>query len=838
MREDELWARLESYVRAYLPQWQYDRNGSEPEAALLTALGALLETGRARLDRLPERHELEFLRGFGLERRGRTAAQAYASFTAPRGCRVQAGSAFYLSGDGKRVWRTQGDVWAGSLRMTGQFLSGGESGKVIVLPMPGEGTTARLFDFRAPGAQQRMARFSHPDIFASARGCRVYLTLTKASPEMLAFLSDPQAVSWFLEREGSEALPLSAPAQEEGGTLSFDLPAAPSGRSLLAQAADGAAAPAQAVGAVLAGTSRGGAQEDGFPCDAILTDEGAWSEGEWLPFGEEPEPWRSCQIACADALGLRGAVVTASWSMALRERETRLPGTQQEPEYQPVMRSLPPEAPQPREVCADVTAWEYWNGSGWRSVPGTEKYAQLFAGEAGGAAERVTAVFLWPEDAAPHSLGGVEACWLRWRVRSARWAGWLPRRSRAPAVFDLRFSAVLDKAPVRVERVCGLAGEPFCPLGEDEVLFPALTGQADEWWLGFDQPPAGESMALYLSLEHGAAGAFSAWEARSGRGERPLGLADETGGLAHDGLLTLSGLAGEASVRFGRKGWWLCLRKETPGPWGGGRYPALKSLYWCVARIRAVGADACAPGDSLQPLRGGVVSGRVLTQSFGGIEEETLRESVNRARASRHYLGRAVSGLDVEQLLQGALRDVVRARCVRREDSLEVGVLLRDVHRHAAAFALRSGEIRRTLEEGSVLPTLGVEVRLREPRFYPLHVTAWVLPGPGTDFEETRGTLLKALERFLHPVSGNFHAGGWPFGRLPTTLELRSRLQSAAPGAALMELSAAVTTPEGREAEVAAVDDPFALPVNGNHAIYELKKPPGQTARGRGRGPD
>ena len=58
---DDFWAQLEAYVRSYLPEWQYQKGGPELEAALMTAMGELLEESRGCLERLPEKHEREFL---------------------------------------------------------------------------------------------------------------------------------------------------------------------------------------------------------------------------------------------------------------------------------------------------------------------------------------------------------------------------------------------------------------------------------------------------------------------------------------------------------------------------------------------------------------------------------------------------------------------------------------------------------------------------------------------------------------------------------------------------------------------------------------------------------
>ncbi len=183
---EKLWERLEAYTRSYLPWWQYVRDSCEPEAALLTALGLLLEDTAARLERLPEKHEIEFLRAFGEGAQGARASLAWAALSAPQGVQVPAGTEFYLSGDGTRLWRTQEDVTASPCRLACQVFSGGESGQLLPAPPPERAAPTRLFEFRAPGAQRRLARFSHPDAFASRTGCTAALVFTGATEELTA----------------------------------------------------------------------------------------------------------------------------------------------------------------------------------------------------------------------------------------------------------------------------------------------------------------------------------------------------------------------------------------------------------------------------------------------------------------------------------------------------------------------------------------------------------------------------------------------------------------------------------------------------------------------------
>lgn len=810
---EQLWERLEAYVRSYLPWWRYDREGREPEAALLTALGSLLEDTAARLQRLPEKHEIEFLRAFGEQTQSERACLAWAALSAPRGALIPAGTQFYLSGDGTRLWRTQEDVTASPCRLACQVFSGGESGRLLPAPPPERASPTRLFDFGASGAQRRQARFSHPDAFASRTGCAAALVFAGASEELTDFLARGP-VLWSLG--GGAEIPLEAP-RPEGDALNFRLPPAPEAKYLLVRVPDGVVPPAGAVGAVYVETRR-----EELDAESVVTEEGVQGKGTFLPFGEEPRPWQTCCIGCEDALSLRGAEAALSWTATLGSLERPLPGSEGERPLKPVMRRLPPEPPEVREVYADAVIWEYWDGGGWRPIPGAQRYARVF-GALEESPAHMQARFSWPPDAARCELQGRKAYWLRWRVRSAQ--GWdaLPRRNRFPEISGLKCSAVLRGAPVSVERCCGLE-EDFSPVRAGQPLFPDLTGPGDAWWLGFDPPPEKGALDLWLILEgRTPGGRLSAWEAQS-RGERRVSLTDGTGGLGHSGALRLRGILGQPCTRFGKKLWWLCLRREAGETSRSGAAPVLTALECGAVLLRAQGGGRCSPGEALRPLRGGTAGGKALTGSFGGSagEGEDGR-SLQRARNLRRHLGRGSSASDIDRLLRDEMPDVVRTRCVRTGDVMEVGILLRDAAWHSVAFEARRGEARRILEAESVLPALGVKIAVREPCFYAVHTSVWMTARKGADLSALRRRAAQALERFLDPVAGGPEGRGWPMGRLPRAQELEALLREELPEAELTGLLCAAAGPDAREVETDAVRDAFALPVSGAHAISVRK---------------
>ena len=812
--EDSFWTAYREYIRSYLPQWRYDPESGEIESAVLLTAAEMIEDSRTRLARLPQKHELAFLRGWELAPLEAEPMCVYASLTAPEGGFVGAGTELYMSGDGAKLWRTAEDTQAEPSRLTDQFLTGG--GKVIPLRAPTPEQPSRLFDLQPEGLPGPEARFSHPDTLSSRHGCQVELAIPQAPPRLLALLCG-DSVRWRLESSSGDAVPLDSPERTEKG-LCFSLPAMPDAQALYVRL-PAAGLPADPIGPVSVRTER---RE--LPLDLAWDGDGPCTGTSWLPFGEIPDIWRTCCLFCPDALTLRGARLTVRFTLSMRKREDTLPGMEQAPEYRPIMRRLPPPPPPVREVRADQVLWEYWNGRVWTLIPGTEAYTGSFSNQENAPA-LLEVRFRWPEDAAPCEEGGQTGLWLRWRVGRVENSGWLPRRCYAPEITDLRFSALLEDAPVAVS-VRDRTEELFHPLDDPRLpLFQPIAADKSCWWLGFDRPPSGPLMRLYLSLLYRVPGGqLSAWEIAEDGRERPLTLEDGTGGLSHSGVITLNDIQGRWSVRFGLRRWWLCLRDDSARLSAGRRFPRLAALDCGAVRLQSDGEAPCRKGEPLSPLRGGTLRAVTLTEGFGGTAEEQQVDLLRRARALRHHWGRCVSAGDAEELICTRLRDVLRIRCVREGDTLSVAALMRDVSCHAAAFALRKDEIRRLLERESALPGLGLRIAVREPVFYPVNAMVWLRPAEELPVETVRRRVCEALDRFFHPAAGHFQGQGWRIGSLPNEMEARNYLQACLPDLSIVKLLLTAAAPDGRELDCAQVENPYALPLPGVHTVHLTQK--------------
>ena len=815
MREmDEKYREL---IESYLPGWQYAPDSGEPEAALLYAAWELLEDTRQRMECLPQKHEREFLNAWDLPPKGAEPMQTYAVLHAPEGERIPAGSEMYLSGNGNRLWKTLHSASAESMTLTRQILESPRLGKLIDISLPTEAVPSRLFDYRHRGMQRNAARFLHPDAFRSKAGGQIRLLMPECEESLLRLLTDAKCTHWTLECAEGKTIPLEMPKLSDRG-LSFSLPGENTAFALTAEFEPGFPVPDQIIGRVRVQVLR-----PMQPCEKILTDEETVQTETFEPFGPNPELWRCCYLAAPDVLSLRGAEVQTEFLLALEKREDALPGSGQKPKYHSIMLRMPPPPPVPQEVRAQNVVWEYWNGKAWLPIPGTAQLGPLFA--SGEQTHRAVVRFLWPKDAASCEVQGQEHFWIRWRITRADGMGVLPRVVFTPRVSAMRMQGTLKDDPVEISVCSGLKPE-WIPLEQNRTtrLFPCPVSDEDGWWLCFDHAPNMTNLHLYLKMAGRIAGsAFTVWESTH-TGLLPCSFIDGTDGLGHSGTLFLDDLKCQLTEHFSTNGWWLCIRNRENRLRTGGVYANMTRLFCGAVILEAENTDACQAGETVRPLRGGAVGGETLNSSFGGSAEESDGDLLIRAEKARHHLNRAVSPLDVQQLLQSEFRDVVRTRCLQNGTNMEIAVLMRDAGQHSAAFSRRREQMTYLLEQKSVLPVTGLGIRVREPNFYLVHVSVWVHTDLQSDFQTDRERIQQVLEQFLNPVTGRFRGDGWHIGDLPTEQELSNDLMLRLPQLHLLKILVTTVTPQGRESQITEVRDPFALPMAGKIMVREVRR--------------
>jgi predicted phage baseplate assembly protein len=221
------------------------------------------------------------------------------------------------------------------------------------------------------------------------------------------------------------------------------------------------------------------------------------------------------------------------------------------------------------------------------------------------------------------------------------------------------------------------------------------------------------------------------------------------------------------------------------------------------------GVAGNVPAGKIQMLKSAVpyiASVSNLRRSEGGRDQETLEEAKFRARREVRAQERAVTADDYAVLAQGASRAVARVICVTPAqvstspaNTLPPGML--ELLVVPAVFdAVRNGDLGK-LALGPLLARqiethlepyrlLTTTVRVREPRYLGVKVSAEIVTTDYSDPEVVRANVRRSLREFISPldVSDADHARdellgprweGWPFGRSLFISELYALIQRA-----------------------------------------------------------
>jgi predicted phage baseplate assembly protein len=376
--------------------------------------------------------------------------------------------------------------------------------------------------------------------------------------------------------------------------------------------------------------------------------------------------------------------------------------------------------------------------------------------------ERGAITFYLPMTAKPDQVHGRVAQWLRCRLEQRQKEQGMYAQS--PRVKDVRCFSVgatttsTHAVLIRQEYLGGSSGEPGQAFSLRNA--PVLTLRE------------GETVEVE-EIREGAL-VFVPW----------LPVQDFSQSDHHDRHFVLDATSGEVS--FGP-----AIRQQDGTVRQYGRIPeAGRQLRFSQYR-HGGGVAGNVPAGRIQPLRSAIpYIDRVtnLHRAEGGRDAENLDEAQMRARRELRAQMRAVTAEDYEGLAKGAGRSVARVKCAtpgKGARALPPGVV--ELLVVPAAFdALRVGDLSRLyldpdlarqvethLDQFRLLTTT---LRVREPRYLGIKVSAEIVPTEYESPEFVQARVTEALKAFLSPlaisVPGQTDGDavgpdweGWPFGR-------------------------------------------------------------------------
>ena len=202
------------------------------------------------------------------------------------------------------------------------------------------------------------------------------------------------------------------------------------------------------------------------------------------------------------------------------------------------------------------------------------------------------------------------------------------------------------------------------------------------------------------------------------------------------------------------------------------------------------GTAGNVPAQAIKQLVSAVPSVQKVTNwitASGGTDPETTAALLRRGPREIRHRGRAVTAEDYEDLALLASRQVARAK----------GVALRDLKADPDGRRQRSGTISlvivpnsaeaRPMPDNNLLDRvyrflnerrspLG-ELMLVAPEYVCIDVKAEIVVERSRFVGDVEGEARRQLDQYLHPVSGGIPKTGWEFGRLPQNFDLYMLLE-------------------------------------------------------------
>lgn len=812
--KEELTDRIAQMAKTYVPEWKFDPAHPDAGAALAMIFAEMFYENIIRCRRMPEKLKRSFFGQIGLAAHPSAVAEGYVTF----------GLSSHEFGGAMLPERT---VVIGADQETGEDVIYETAEALYVTPArltqviyaDGKEDCIEYKDFKQPffplapegqNLQEHTLYLCQNEVLQVTGKAEIGLKLT-ASDEDMAWLTDERKLSVaYAAGEGFEEF--KKRKMKDGYLILEKTQTQPEPEQTELFGKNGFWIRCRCIGPwerepFWIKDVRMTAKRDNIKPDLIQTDLGEAPEEHIQPFGENPMLFRECYFASEETLGKTGARVR----MTFRLEYERIPfdnSVHIERQWKMLMKRAD-FVPDPEyDITVEQVAWEYFNGAGWSRLPLDAEAASMFNGRHEAAGEKVSIEFECPKDAALLEWQCKPTRYIRVRVLRMENLYKLKGYYITPVISDVRFFYFYQgegRHPDFAAAQNGLehAVFPVSQLGRGEAcwnVFYGLLNQRRSLYLGFDRPLSEGPVKLYCAVGKNAGEKLPqlSFEYCAKNGFLPLQVLDGTGSLQKSGCLEIFGKSDfKLHTVCAKKAYWVRVIDETDAYRAREKetgFPQITGMYLNTVKVRA-DESRLKTGTGNQPAGGitrlgssqGYVS-RVTNYMpiCGGYDRENVDGAMKRAGKAMCHMGRAVTASDFEALAREASRLVQKVKCYpgynpRGEydpGSVTLVVLLREFENGGILSAKIREDIKKYIScrmDGN-LAAAG-HLYVTEPQFLEVNCYAKIVVADPAYVLKVQRKARQQLERFIHPVTGNYHGKGWEIGTVPNETQMTNALK-------------------------------------------------------------
>lgn len=600
-------SRFKEMVPHYTPEWRFSEEDPDAGTGLAYLAGEMLEETVQRLNQAPLNHFLDFLDLIQVKLQPPHPARANVVFSLSGGTQepvfLPAGlSLAALPPDGGEplVFETERALAATPAKLMEWInVHPGRDRIAIAAERYGEELaagsqqTVRLFDTETYGnVQEHVLYLRHDDVFMADRPSRFYLHVRHSEkrytePELAAALASrmvewsyPSGGKWKSFDEVTAAGSMIVLYKKQPGLIDETEHQSVRGQWIRCAVKPLSDAASPILGQYLElerlrvrAVHDAAGDLEGITPTALFFNDAELLQENFYPFGEHFLPYAVFYASSQEALSKKGGRLTVTFrAQAVPSRLRTAPDP--EVKWKMVMRTSDFEEKDPPRVRIRKVQWEYWDGSNWALLPGSEAYNQLFDELPEQQEKEFRLEFACPSEMSQTFVNGKYDYWIRARVLQVDPIIAAVVEYMSPRMSALSFSyGQSEQASLPPDSVYTSSNaderdrtQAVRQGGAAFRLFEPIPSPQPAVYVSFDMAPVKGPLSMHMALSNRLSfpgePPWIEWEALCEEQGRlvwqPLKMLDGTGSFTLSGCLVWAGPASMAQVRlFGRERYWL-----------------------------------------------------------------------------------------------------------------------------------------------------------------------------------------------------------------------------------------------------------------------------------------
>lgn len=295
---------------------------------------------------------------------------------------------------------------------------------------------------------------------------------------------------------------------------------------------------------------------------------------ECLAFGENPSVYDEFYIGSEEVFGKAGADVDIEFDLDFVRIPLEEIASGVKIAWKRIMKKQEFEPEKEYDITIREVIWEYYNGYGWKRLPVSGRYGDVFSVEDGLKGMHRRMEFTCPDDMQRVLVNSAGNYCIRARIIRMNNAYKTKGAYIAPVVGNFSLSYSYQGKPLHPQTMFQQDNMERVSYQADEMrakgfAFPSCRARTEKQktcYLGFGQPPVGGPLKLLFVMHDSVQDSLPdiMWEYLSEEGWKELHPADGTENFSHTGIVSWYGRSDSKRKRlFGEELFWFRFSKRS-----------------------------------------------------------------------------------------------------------------------------------------------------------------------------------------------------------------------------------------------------------------------------------